>query len=70
MGDLKTRLVSRALQEGFVAARICRPDSVPDVPGRLAAFVEAGYHGQMGWLEERMQCAEILRHSGRRRVPF
>ena len=55
MGDLKTRLVSRALQEGFVAARVCRPDAVPEVPGRLAAFVEAGYHGQMGWLEERMQ---------------
>jgi epoxyqueuosine reductase len=35
-------------------ARICRPDAVPEVPERLAAFVEAGYHGQMGWMADRM----------------
>lgn len=52
--DLKAKLVAQALREGFVAARICRPDAVPEVPGRLSAFVEAGYHGQMGWMEERM----------------
>ena len=51
---LKARLVAQALDEGFIAARICRPWDVPEVPGRLAAFVEAGYHGQMGWMEERM----------------
>jgi len=55
MGEsLKDRLVARALAEGFVACRICRPGDVPEVPERLAAFVEAGYHGQMGWLAERM----------------
>ncbi|MEL7260299.1 MAG: tRNA epoxyqueuosine(34) reductase QueG [Pseudomonadota bacterium] len=52
--SLKERIVSRALEEGFVAARICRPDAVPEVADRLAAFVEAGYHGQMGWMAERM----------------
>lgn len=52
--DLKQRLVSQALTEGFVAARVCRPWDVPEAPGRLAAFVEAGYHGQMSWMEERM----------------
>ena len=51
---LKARLVERALEEGFVMARICRPDAVPEVPERLAAFVEAGYHGQMGWMADRM----------------
>ncbi|MGB7244699.1 MAG: tRNA epoxyqueuosine(34) reductase QueG, partial [Sulfitobacter sp.] len=51
---LKTRLVQQALAEGFTACRLCRPWDVPDVPDRLAAFVEAGYHGQMGWLAERM----------------
>ncbi len=51
---LKQRLVAQALEEGFVAARICRPWDVPEVPGRLSAFVAAGYHGQMGWMEERM----------------
>ncbi|MFT5797387.1 MAG: epoxyqueuosine reductase [Candidatus Azotimanducaceae bacterium] len=51
---LKARLVERALEEGFVMARICRPDAVPEVPERLTAFVEAGYHGQMGWMADRM----------------
>ncbi|MEP3332682.1 tRNA epoxyqueuosine(34) reductase QueG [Sedimentitalea sp.] len=51
---LKTRLIAQALSEGFVSCRICRPWDVPEVPERLAAFVEAGYHGQMGWMAERM----------------
>jgi epoxyqueuosine reductase len=50
---LKTRLVKQALAEGFVSARICRPWDVPEVPDRLAAFIEADYHGQMGWMAER-----------------
>ncbi len=54
MGLGKSDIIARALEEGFVAARVCRPDAVPEVPERLAAFVEAGYHGQMGWLAERM----------------
>jgi len=51
---LKARVVARALEEGFVACRICRPEDVPEMPERLARFVEAGFHGQMGWMEERM----------------
>jgi epoxyqueuosine reductase len=47
-------LVAEALAEGFVAARICKPTDVPEVPARLAAFVEAGYHGDMGWMADRM----------------
>lgn len=54
MPGLKERLVGQALQEGFVACRICRPDAVPEVSARLAAFVDAGYHGQMGWMADRM----------------
>lgn len=52
--DLKARVVSQALAEGFVACRVCRPDAVPEVPDRLGAFLAAGYHGQMGWMEERV----------------
>ena len=33
---------------------ICRPDAAPETAARLAAFVEAGYHGQMQWMAERM----------------
>ncbi|KAE9630941.1 tRNA epoxyqueuosine(34) reductase QueG [Parasedimentitalea maritima] len=50
---LKDDLVARALDEGFVSCRICRPWDVPLVPDRLAAFIEAEYHGQMGWMAER-----------------
>ena len=54
MDDLKGRLVSRALGEGFVACRVCKPSDVPDMPERLRAFVDAGYHGQMAWMADRM----------------
>ena len=51
---VKARLLDQAISEGFVACRICRPDSVPEMPEQLAAFVAQGYHGQMGWMEDRM----------------
>lgn len=50
---LKERLISQALSEGFVSCRICRPWDIPEVPARLDAFLQAGYHGQMGWMAER-----------------
>lgn len=53
MEGLKERLVGQARLEGFDACRICRPWDVPQVPERLAAFLDAGYHGQMAWLSER-----------------
>lgn len=53
MEALKERLVAQAMAEGFDACRICRPWDVPEVPDRLDAFLEAGYHGQMSWLAER-----------------
>ena len=51
---LKERLIQEAMDVGFVACRVCRPDAVPEVPARLDAFLEAGYHGQMGWMEDRV----------------
>ncbi|NIZ09551.1 tRNA epoxyqueuosine(34) reductase QueG [Pseudooceanicola sp. HF7] len=51
--EFSEKLRARALEEGFAAARICRPGDVPEVAARLQAFLEAGYHGQMGWLAER-----------------
>ena len=53
MDELKRKLVARAREEGFDAARICRPWDVGHVPARLAEFLEAGRHGQMRWLAER-----------------
>jgi epoxyqueuosine reductase len=51
---MKDRLAEQALAEGFAKMRICRPDAVPEAGERLAEFVEAQYHGQMGWMAERM----------------
>ena len=53
--DLKSDLIARALADGFTAARVTRPDAVPEMAGRLAAFLDAGYHGQMGWLADRAE---------------
>ncbi|WP_232962689.1 tRNA epoxyqueuosine(34) reductase QueG [Paracoccus tegillarcae] len=32
---------------------VTRPDAVPELAGRLADFLAAGRHGQMGWMAER-----------------
>ncbi|MCZ0811384.1 MAG: tRNA epoxyqueuosine(34) reductase QueG [Pseudomonadota bacterium] len=53
MDMLKDKLIARARAEGFDMARICRPWDVRHVPPRLKAFLDKGYHGQMGWLAER-----------------
>jgi epoxyqueuosine reductase len=51
---LAAALKAEASRLGFAGTGICAPDAVPDAAGRLAAFVEAGRHGQMGWMAERM----------------
>jgi epoxyqueuosine reductase len=52
--EIVARLKARALEEGFSACGVCAPDAVPEAAGRLAAFVEAGWHGRMAWMAERM----------------
>ncbi len=54
MSDLKDALWQEAQAAGFAKMGVCRPDAVPDLAKRLDAFVEAGFHGQMGWMAERM----------------
>jgi epoxyqueuosine reductase len=51
---LKPALEAKALEEGFAKMRVCRPDAIPQAADRLAAFVDSGRHGQMGWMAERM----------------
>ncbi|MEY2991072.1 MAG: Epoxyqueuosine reductase, partial [Pseudomonadota bacterium] len=53
--DLKQQLIDVAHDMGFDLCRITRPDAIPQVPERLAAFLEQGFHGQMTWLAERTQ---------------
>ena len=53
---LRHRLTSfvreEASAQGFELCRVTGPDVIPDAPTRLAAYIEAGYHGTMGWMEE------------------
>ena len=52
--ELKARIEAQALAEGFSAVGFCAPDAIPEAAGRLRAYVDAGRHGQMGWMAERM----------------
>lgn len=54
MSDLKQRLRARALEEGFSDIGICDPGDIPDAMARLRSYVEAGRHGQMKWMADRM----------------
>ncbi|WP_438955863.1 tRNA epoxyqueuosine(34) reductase QueG [Cognatiyoonia sp.] len=51
---MKAALVAYAREAGFAKVGVCRPDAVPQIAGRLQAFVDEGRHGQMGWMAERM----------------
>ncbi len=55
MDDLTQALKTEALRLGFAACGVCRVDAIPQAADRLRAFVDAGFHGQMGWLAERME---------------
>lgn len=55
LDDLKERLEAQARAQGFAAMGICAPNAVPEAAGRLSAFLEAGRHGQMGWMAERVE---------------
>ena len=51
---LKADLCSFALEAGFAKVGVCKPDAIPHAAGRLVDFVDAGRHGQMGWMADRM----------------
>lgn len=52
---MKDRLTVFARDAGFGKVGVCRPDAVPQMAERLAAFVADGRHGQMAWMADRMQ---------------
>jgi len=56
--DLKARLIAEAEVIGFDLCRICRPDAVPQVPDGLRGFLDKEYHGQMGWMADRVHWRE------------
>jgi epoxyqueuosine reductase len=50
---LKDALAARAKTLGFDAIGVTTPAALPEAPARLAQWIEAGHHGDMGWMEER-----------------
>ncbi|WP_280953995.1 tRNA epoxyqueuosine(34) reductase QueG [Methylobacterium sp. 17Sr1-1] len=50
---LRRFLETRARALGFDTLAITRPDAVPALPERLAAWLAASHHGTMTWMEER-----------------
>lgn len=53
--DIKQALIDQAAVEGFSLTRITKPDAIGHHPERLRGFLDAGYHGTMGWMEDRVE---------------
>ena len=51
-GRAARRIRDRALALGFDAVGVARPESVAGAGRRLAEFIAAGRHGDMGWLAD------------------
>lgn len=58
--DLKSILRREAADAGFDTVRVTSTDAIPEAAGRLAAFLAAGRHGDMDWMET---------HAARRKSP-
>jgi epoxyqueuosine reductase len=52
----------RALRLGFDAIGFCDADLSEDARSHLVAFIEAGYHGSMGWLADRISPRSQPKH--------
>ena len=55
MTSLKTRIFDKAKELGFSAFGIARADAVPEAGERLREWIAAGNHGEMGWMDERVE---------------
>jgi len=53
MDPLEVRLKAEAARLGFADCRITHADAIPEAATRLNDWLEAGSHGEMGWMEER-----------------
>jgi len=52
---LRQMIGREAKRAGFSAVAITTPDSIPLAPQRLKQFVDDGFHGSMGWIEETLE---------------
>jgi len=51
--SIEQRIKAQALALGFTTCAITHADAIPQAAGRLARWLEAGSHGEMGWMEAR-----------------
>ncbi|MEM9271155.1 MAG: tRNA epoxyqueuosine(34) reductase QueG, partial [Pseudomonadota bacterium] len=55
MGEsLRDQLEAQARKEGFAKLGICGPEGIGEAGDGLKAFLDAGFHGQMAWLADRV----------------
>jgi epoxyqueuosine reductase len=55
MASLKARIFDKAKELGFSAWGITRADAVPEAGERLKQWIAVGHHGEMGWMEARVE---------------
>jgi epoxyqueuosine reductase len=55
MASLEQRIRDHAAELGFVACGFARADAAPQAGEGLRAWLEAGHHGEMGWMEARAE---------------
>jgi len=54
MASMKARIFEKARELGFSAWGIARADCAPEAGERLREWIAAGNHGEMRWMEERV----------------
>jgi epoxyqueuosine reductase len=52
--DLRAALDAEARAAGFADLGVCRPDAVAEAGAQLRAWVGEGRHGEMAWMEDRL----------------
>ena len=52
--SISEALRAKARNEGFSAVRVTSAKSVPQASDRLKHFISQGYHGDMGWMADRV----------------
>ena len=52
---MKEAIKAKAAELGFAACGIARADEVPEAGAELREWIEAGHHGEMGWMEARAE---------------
>lgn len=55
---LRARLDGQARALGFAKMGVCAPGDIADAAPRLREFLHKGYHGQMGWMVDRVEWRE------------